>query len=301
MIGEDVLLLLADRLADIDDSLEQAGFTGCLVDRDWMRSHSSADEWRDFLVYKREHAREVILSSRPAEIEHSNPGEYRLRSSNIADRVLRRFQEFGDVHALFLDPSRRHLTELTVAAQRLSKVLERASAADVRECQLRLEEFERRRVRELQKASAADVLVQGIYEDPRVTWAAVQRLFVRIVTGRALGEMRSPGSTCIRLAPTAAQTGEYVEFEMEVDPENFASASRGTMYMTAIYRPALPSTMPLQIRRLHILPLLPGRFNDYLRFASKAEFVVCFTAWLHVATYATKALLAANWRLNEEP
>ena len=299
MIDEDALLLLADRLADCDDSLEQAGFTACLVDRDWMRSRANAEEWRDFLVYKREFAREAMLSSNPAGIEHSNPGEYQWRSADIAARVLRRFQSFGDVHALFLDSAQRHLTELTVPAQRLSKVLERASAADVRECELRFEEFDRRRARELQQASDADVLVHGIYEDPRATWAAVQRLFVRMVTGRVLGEMRAPGPTCIRLVPPTDRTREYVEFEMEASPENFAPGGRGRMYMTAVYRLAQPAPASSPLRRLHVNRLLPGQFSDYWRFASRAEFVVCFTAWLHVATYATRALLAANWRLNE--
>jgi hypothetical protein len=301
MMGEDALLLLADRLADIDDSLEQAGFTSCLVDRDWMKSHASAEEWRDFLVYQREFAREVMFANSPPQIEHSNPGDYQWRSADIAERVRRRFQNYGDVHALFLDASKRHLTELTVPAQQLAKVLERASAADIRECERRFEEFDRRYARELQQAGNADPLVQGIYEDPRATWAAVQRLFVRIVTARALGEMRSPGPTCIRLTSPAAQTIEYVEFEMELDPEKFTPATRGTMYMTAVYRPALPASAPLQLRRLHINPLLPSRFRNYLRFASRDEFVLCFTAWLHVATYATRALLAANWRLNDEP
>lgn len=299
MIGEDALLLLADRLADLDDSLEQAGFISCLVDRDWMRSHSNADEWRDLLVYKREYAREAMLSSDPASIEHSNPGAYQWRSADIAARVLRRFQNFGDVHALFLDSSTRHLTQLTVPAQRLSKVLERASEADVRECDRRFEEFNRRRARELQQASDADALVHGIYEDPRATWAAVQRLFVRMVTGRVLGEMRAPGPTCIRLVPAGGQGRVYVEFEMAVDPENFAPASRGRMYMTAIHRSPRPAPASSPIRRLHIGQLLPGQF-DYNRFASRAEFVVCFTAWLHVATHATRALLAANWRLHDE-
>jgi hypothetical protein len=299
VIGEDALLLLADRLADLDDSLEQAGFTACLVDRDWMRSHSNADEWRDFLVYRREYAREAILSSSPAMIDHSNPGEYQWRSAHIAARVQRRFQSFGDVHALFLDSAKRHLTELTVPAQRLSKVLERASAADVHECELRFEEFHRRRTRELQQASNADVLVQGIYEDPSATWPAVQRLFVRMLTGRVLGEMRPPGPRCIRLVPTTAQSREYVEFEMEVDPEKFSAATRGAMYMTAVYRPALTAPASSPLRRLHISQLLPGRFSDYSRFASRAELVLCFTAWLHIATHATRALLAANWRLNE--
>lgn len=299
MQGEDALLLLADRLADIDDSLEQAGFTGCLVNRDWMRSHSNAAEWRDFLAYKREHAREVMLSTDPSKIEHSNPGEHRWRSADITARVQRRFQNFGDVHALFLDSAKRHLTALTVPAQRLSKVLERASAADVRECEWRFEEFDRRRARELQQASNADVLVQGIYEDRSATWVAVQELFVRMVAGRVLGEVRSPGPRCIRLVPATDQSREYVEFEMELDPENFTPAGRGRMYMTAVYRPALPSSSATRLRRLHMTQLLPGQFSDYWRFASRAEFVVCFTAWLHVATYATRALLAANWRLNE--
>lgn len=299
MIGEDALLLLADRLADLDDSLEQAGFTACLVDRDWMRRHSNAEEWQDFLVYRREYAREVMLSIAPAEIERSNPGKYQWRSADIAARVQLRFQRFGDVHALFLDSAQRHLTELTMPAQRLSKVIERASAADVRECERRFEEFDRRRARELQQASDADVLVHGIYEDQSATWAAVQRLFVRMVTGRVLGEMRSPGPTCIRLAPLTGESNEYVEFEMEVDPENFAPASRGRMYMTAVHRLAQPAAASSPLRRLHITRLLPGQFSDYWHFASRAEFVVCFTAWLHVATYATRALLAANWRLNE--
>lgn len=301
MTGEEALLLLADRLADIDDSLEQAGFTSCLVNRDWMRSHANAAEWRDFLVYQREFAREAMLSNDPAKIEHSNPREHQWRSADIAARVRRRFQSCGDVHELFRDSSRRHLTELTVPAQRLSKVLERASGADVRECELRFEEFDRRRARELQQASNADVLVQGIYEDRCATWAAVQQLFVRMVTGRVLAEMRPPGPRCIRLAPAADQTSEYVEFEMEVDPEKFVPASPGRMYMTAVYRSALPLSAATPLRRLHMSRLLPGQFSDYWRFASRAEFVLCFTAWLHIATYATRALLAANWRLNDEP
>jgi hypothetical protein len=299
MICEDALLLLADRLADIDGSLEQAGFTSCLVDRDWMRGHSNADEWRDFLAYKVEYAREVMLSSEPAKIERSNPGEYQWRSSDISARVLRRFRESGDVDALFLDPSRRHLMALTVPAQRLRKSLDRASAADIRACERRFEEFNRRYARELQQARDADVLVQGIYEDPSATWGAVQRLFVRLVTGRVLGEMRSPTPTSIRLAPRADQTCEYVELQMEVDPESVTLARRGAMYMTAVYRPGLPASAPARIRRLHILPLLPDQFSNYLRFASRDEFVVCFTAWLHVATYVGRALLAAKWTLNE--
>jgi hypothetical protein len=301
VIGEDALLLMADRLADLDDSLEQAGFTGCLVDRDWMRSHSNPEEWRDFLVYKREYAREVMLSSQFAKIDHSNPHEYQWRSEDIAARVRQRFQNYGDVHALFLDASTRHLTQLTVPAQRLSKVLERASAADVRECERRIEEFNRRRARELQQASNADVLVQGIYEDSSATWAAVQRLFVRMVIGRALGEMRAPGPTCLRLVPMASHSRVYVEFQIEGDPETFAPASPGRMYMTAIHRSPRPAPASSPIRRLHIVPLLPGQFSDYNRFASRAEFVVCFTAWLHVVTHATRALLAANWRLQDGP
>lgn len=54
--------------------------------------------------------------------------------------------------------------------------------------------------------------------------------------------------------------------------------------MTAVYRPGLPASAPARIRRLHILPLLPDQFSNYLRFASRDEFVLCFTAWLHVAT-----------------
>lgn len=297
MIGADALLLLADRLADIDVSLEQAGFISCLVDRDWMKSRSNVQEWRDFQSYKREFAREVLLSSAPAKIEHSNPGEYEWHSADIAERVQRRFRDHGDVHALFLDAATRHLTELTVAAQRLSKVLERGSEADVRECEWRFAEFERRRAHELGQARSADPVVHAIYEDPQVTWPAVQRLFVRLVTGHALGRMPAPGPTIIRLAPGVDQATEYVEFELAADPESFGPGARGRMYLTAVHRSASASLPVARLRRLHIARLLPGRFDDYSRFGSRAEFAMCFTAWRHVTTHATRALLAANWRL----
>lgn len=294
MTGDDALLLLADRLANLDAALEQAGFSSCLVDRDWMRSHSDAEEWRDFLVYRREHAREVVLASQPAKIEHSNPDEYRWHSAEIAGRVRRRFQEFGDVHALFLNSSRRHLTQLTAAAQRLHRTLERATDADVRECNERFEEFNRRYARELQQARNADALVQGVYEDRRGTWMAVEQLFVRMVTGRVLGQMRPAGPTSLRLVPDTGPGREWIEFAMEFDPEKFAPGCRGTMFLKASYRS--PSALT---RRLHIVPLLPEQFSGYLRFASRAEFVLCFTAWLQVATHATRALLEAQWRLQE--
>lgn len=295
MNREDFFSLLADQLSKIDSSLEQAGFRSCLVDRDWMRSHSSEAEWQDFLVYRREYAREVLQSDSPAAIEHSNPGEYEWHSSVIADRVLQRFRKFGDVHAQFLNGTTRHLTELTVPAQRLSKIMERASASDIQECERRLEEFDIRYVRELLETRNEDPLVQRVCEDPGATPADVQRLFVRMMMARILGKI-APGPTSIRLTPVDDQFIRYVEFQLEVDPEDFVRKARGTLYLTASYGSALsPSTLPLGFW-LHITQVLPGRFRDYSRFTSQAEFVLCFSAWLHVASHITRGLLAERWR-----
>lgn len=293
-MDEVVLLSVADQFSEIENSLAEAGFRSCLVDRDWMHRNATDDEWRDFRTYKSEYAREVILSSKPAMIERSNPGEYSWRSADISRRVTERFERFGDVHAVFLDSSKRHLTKLTVVAQRLSKMLERASPAAIRDYERRHEEFERRRRSELQR-STSDPVVRQIFKLPGANADTARRIFARMVIGRALANMSAIDATTIRFACMGDSNVECIDFQLEVDPEEFLPATRGALYMSAICRLANSSQAPNK-RRLAIERLLPDEFRGYSRFSTESEFALCFDAWLHIAVFMATALMNANCR-----
>jgi hypothetical protein len=260
-----------------------------------MRANSSDQEWHDHIVYKREYAREAILSSAPSKIELSNPGEYEWRSALIAGRVSDRFRTSGDVHACFLDSSKRHLVELTAPAQRLSKMLERAAASDIEECERRHAEFERRYGAEL-KREETNPVVQQIFEDPVASADVARRLFVRMVFARVLGDIGTVNATSIRLGASTDSNSDCLEFEPEVVPELLRSSATGALYVTTFYRSALQAGLP-QRRRVAVERILPGEFREYARFSSPAEFALCFAAWLHVTAYMVKVLMDEDWQL----
>jgi hypothetical protein len=110
-----------------------------------MQPRVTPEQWADLLYYRREYAKEVLLSRSPASIEHSDPGKYEWQSPEIAARVQRRFAEYGPADALYAQTQTRHLIRLTVPQQRLSKVLERSTPDDVEQCELRLAMFDERR------------------------------------------------------------------------------------------------------------------------------------------------------------
>jgi hypothetical protein len=294
-MSERALLTLADRLTEIEDSLERAGFRSCLSDRDWMRARSSDQEWHDHILYSREYAREVVLSSAPSSIKLSNPGEYQWHSALIASRVSDRFRKFGDVHACFLESSKRHLVELTAPAQRLSKMLERASPSDIEEWERRHLEFEQRYGVELKREETSPI-VQQILKDPTASADIARRSFVRMVFARVRHDISTVNAISIRLAASTDSSSDYLEFEPEVIPEQLSSSARGALYVTTSYRSALQAGLP-QRRRVAVERILPGEFREYSRFSSPAEFALGFAAWLHVTAYMVKVLLDQDWRL----
>jgi hypothetical protein len=289
----DFLLALADHLAEIGSSLRQVGFTSCFVDEDWMKGRSTADEWLDFGRYKREYAREVLQSRSPAAIEHSNPGEYEWRSSEISGRVQRRFEKFGDVHALFLDASRRHLVQLTVAEQRMGQMFERATEFDRAECERRLAEFQRRRDVELQRADTRS-LAKRLFSSRDISATQIQRLFVSMVAATVSGSISSSSITWINLAAPESLEERSIELQLDVEPGDLQAETTGALYVTTVLRYRAESSIS---RQLHVARILPGRFDDYSRFGNRAEIALCFGAWLHVAIYIISWMIEAGWRL----
>jgi hypothetical protein len=232
----------------------------------------------------------VLLSDSPAKIKHGNPDEHRWQTELIRQRVVERFRRFGDVHDLFQDSSKRHLVELTIPEQRLSRILERASPEDVEECESRHRDFDRRRVQELQKANSDEAIRRAV-EQIESSFDSAPRVFAQLLLGRVAAQIGSASATGTRLLPEAGAGECYVDIELDAHPKS--GSSSGAIFVTTFYRSGPITNVR---RRLAIQRLLPDEFRGYSRFASRPELSVCLAAWLHVAAYMATALIEIGWK-----
>jgi hypothetical protein len=99
-------------------------------DHVFMYLGATYHEWRDFLKLERAILAESVSSSEPANIIYSKSTDSRIQSKELRERLQQRELAYGAVDDLFFDPSRRHLVELSICSQRLSKVLERRGSAE---------------------------------------------------------------------------------------------------------------------------------------------------------------------------
>lgn len=119
--------------------LANAGFSAVFVDENWVASHCSPVEAHEWVEYRQAYEVEAIYSESPTSIVYSEPGDYPWVTKYFSAATAERQQKYGSLDRIFNDPGTRHLAELCVGMQRFSRMLERATDADRRASELRLE------------------------------------------------------------------------------------------------------------------------------------------------------------------
>lgn len=126
---------IRDRLADLADAvpswrlrLRELHLDAGLVDDDWIDNHCAPEVASQHRQYLREFWRETLMFGRPSVIVYSDEP---CQSTYLNELKRRRFERYGPVQPLLADPRTRHLAELSVGGQYLSRIDERATNEDI--------------------------------------------------------------------------------------------------------------------------------------------------------------------------
>jgi len=287
-----LLKQLAEVAEDIRSRLKVAGLLSCFADEEWMRSQCHPAEWEDYEAFRRAYNREVLLSRDPAAILFSNPGEYDWQTPIVAERIRQRFDLHGDVHALFANPHTRHLVELTVAQQRRSEMLERASPSARQKYASRNAIFDHLRAEELADRRGIISRVRKRLGSTRPSAESVSRVVLGEVYERALGAALpgppdSSSALIVRLSDDwllAMQPGVRIE----------SGAADGKLIIQFFLHQSLPETakasFPSDDDLIFYRLAMPDAFSAHSAFQGKPELMLACAAWTEVGVLTLQAL-----------
>ena len=287
-----LLTQLAEVAEDIRSRLKVAGLLSCFADEEWMRSQSQPPEWEDYEAFRRAYNREVLLSRDPAAILFSNPGEYDWQTPLVAERIRQRFELHGDVHALFANAHTRHLVELTVAQQRLSEVLERASPSARRQYASRNAIFDDLRAEELADRQGIISRVRKRLGSTRLSAGSVSRVLLGAVYERAFGA-EWPGSPDSSSALIVRLSDDWL-LAMQPGVRIESGAADGKFIIQFFLRQSLPETskapFPSDDDLIFYRLALPDAFSAYSAFQGKSELMHVCAAWIEAGALTLLAL-----------
>lgn len=293
-----MLLHLAEGSQDIRRGLRAAGLLSCFADEEWMHSTSTPSEWEEYERVRRAYAEEVVFSKSVFAILMSNPGQYPWRTALIAAKVRERFERYGDVHALFADPARRHLVELTAPPQRLMKMLNGTPAAALNARNGIYDEF---------RAGELDATV-GVIADVRRALSAsgldevtLKRYFLDTLCMRAFGTL--PAAEALVSGPEGlelhlrAGTDAFIGIRPDGDLAGKGAKLNGAFYAQLFVRQA-PGMSAVEsfsnADMIHYARALRGNFSVYSRFSSRAELAVSCAAWIEALVLTLRHLNATG-------
>lgn len=264
-----------------------------------MRTQSSPLQWQEYETFRRAYAREVLLSRDPAAILFSNPGEYQWHTTLVRAQILRRWELHGDVHALFADPHRRHLVELTAAQQRLSEMLERSSPSARRQYAIRMGIYDDLRAEELRDPYGAMARVRKRLVSARLSPASVCRCFLEEVCDRAFGARWQGDASAPAALSVALREDLRLAILPEVDFKGQDAELNGAFVVQFFVRQGLPAQdeepFPHDQDIVFYRLALPDGFSVYSSFYSDTELWLACAAWIEAVVLTLRHLSGKGW------
>ncbi len=290
-----MLLHLAETSQDIQASLKTAGLLSCFADEEWMRARSTPSEWEEYERIRRAYAEEIVFSKSWSGILLSNPGEYPWRTALIEAKVRERFEQHGDVHRLFMDPRRRHLTELAAPQRELMRVIGAGPSAALN---ARNAIYDELRAEELRTSKGPIAASRAELSAARLNESTLLQLFIRELCARALGR-DDPADVTIRTEDGPELQLRSAGFTLGIRPgadvAGTGAAVHGAFYAQVFVRSGAQGEPSIPFSGAEMIQYgraLRGHFAVYSRFGNRAELAICFAAWI-------EAMLMTIRRLNE--